>query len=473
MKKTIFFLFLIVIGLFSLGINPLGLLNVQAKENRYDNPAADQKILKLFDDLQDVIISVSNTIKPAVVHIEVVHKSGQFKYKSLASGLIIDEQGHILTNDHVVDKAQSITVTLPSKIQYTAEIIGTDKQTDLAVIKIKTEEGLFVPKLGNSDEVKVGEWVVAVGNPYGFDRTVSFGIVSGKGRVFPHLPIESQLINDFIQTDAAIDPGSSGGPLVNLKGEVIGINSIGFGRGQGFTIPMNTANEVKNKLLTTGTIDRGWIGIAIQPVSRDYAKYYDQPDLEGILISDVIPNSPAEEAGLLPGDVIVEYMDEEVSAEKEEDLNKFQFLVSQSKVEEPAQIKIVRYGIPTEVEVKIARQPKVKADEYEADFGFTVKEITDIIYRQYMLDDKEGVLVSFVEVGGVASTAQLQEDDIIRKVGKVEIKNLDEFKESLEQVKDAKQIMLTVKRGKTKRFVLLLPEEEKTEEEEEKEEEEE
>ena len=463
MKKTIFFLFLLI---FFSGMNPSGLSNVQAKKNRVDKPTINRKILKLFDDLQDVIISVSNTIKPAVVHIEVVHKSGQIKYKSLASGLIVDEQGYILTNDHVVDKAQSITVTLPSKIEYPAEIIGTDKQTDLAVIKIKTEESLFVPELGNSDDVKVGEWVVAVGNPYGFDRTVSFGIVSGKGRVFPYLPIENQLINDFIQTDAAIDPGSSGGPLVNLKGEVIGINSIGFGRGQGFTIPMNTANEVKNKLLTTGTIDRGWIGIAIQPVSRDYAKYYNQPDLEGILISDVIPNSPAEEAGLLPGDVIVEYMDEKVSAEKEEDLNKFQFLVSQTKVGEPAQLEIVRSGSSMNVEVEIARQPKVKADEYETDFGFTVKEITDAIYRQYMLDDKEGVLVSFVEVGGVASTAQLEEDDIIKKVENFEIKNLDDFKKSLEQVKDEKQIMLTIKRGKSKRFVLLLPEEEKKGEEE-------
>ncbi len=458
MKKMIVFLYLIILVPFSSGMVPSGPPDLWAQ------PAANQKILKLFDDLQDVIISVSNTIKPAVVHIEVVHKSGQFKYKSLASGLIVDDRGYILTNEHVVDKAQSVTVTLSSKIEYPAEIIGTDKQTDLAVIKIGTEEKLFVAKLGNSDDVKVGEWVIAVGNPYGFDRTVSFGIVSGKGRVFPNLPIETQLINDFIQTDAAIDPGSSGGPLVNLKGEVVGINSIGFGRGQGFTIPMNTANEVKDKLLTTGTIDRGWIGITIQPLSRDYAKYYSQPDLQGILISDIIPDSPAERAGLRPGDVIVEYMGQEISAEKEEDLNKFQFLVSQSRVEEPAHIKIARYGTPMDIQVEIARQPKVKADEYETELGFTVKEITDAIYRQYMLDDRLGVLVSFVEVGGVASTAQLEEDDIIVKVEKSETKDLNGFKESLEQVRGQKQIMLTVKRGKSKRFVLLLPEEKKTEE---------
>ncbi len=461
MRKSIFLLFLTLLVV-SIGLSESS--KAQGKNRTIAQSSTNPKILKLFDDLQDVIISVSNTIKPAVVHIEVVQKSGQFKYKSLASGLIIDERGYVLTNEHVVDQAQSITVTLPSKIEYPGEIIGTDKQTDLAVIKIKTEESLFVPKLGNSDEVKVGEWVVAVGNPYGFDRTVSFGIVSGKGRVFPYLPIENQLINDFIQTDAAIDPGSSGGPLVNLKGEVIGINSIGFGRGQGFTIPMNTANEVKDKLLTTGTIDRGWIGISIQPLSRDYAKYYNQPGLEGILISDVIPNSPADKAGLVPGDIITEYTGQEVSAEKEEDLNKFQFLVSQSKVQESARMKILRDGTPIDVAVEVAKQPKVKADEHESNLGFTVKEITDAIYRQYMLDDKDGVLVSFVEVGGVASTAQLQEDDVITKVGEFEIRNLQDFKESLEQVKDQKQIMLTVKRGKTKRFVLLLPEEEESEE---------
>ena len=452
MKKSVFFVFLLSGFLFFC----MNIMQPGAASEK-----DDRKTLKLFHDLQRIIISLSNTIKPSVVHIEVVKKTGQIKYKSLASGLIVDREGFILTNEHVVDDAKSITVTLPSKIEYPAEIIGTDKQTDLALIKIKTEEELSVAKLGNSDEVQVGEWVIAVGNPYGFDRTVSFGIVSGKGRVLPNLPIERQLINDFIQTDAAIDPGSSGGPLVNLKGEVIGINSIGFGRGQGFTIPINIANEVKNKLLSSGTIQRGWIGIAIQPLSRDYAQFFGNSQLEGVLISDIIPDSPAEEAGLLPGDIVVEYNQEKISAEKEEDLNKFQVLVSQSEVGKAARLKIVREGIHTSITAKISEQPKVKADEFETQFGFTVKEITDVIYRQYMLEDKEGVLVSFVEVGGVASTALLEEGDVIKKVEDLEIKNLDEFKKSLDLVKDGKQIMLTVKRGKNKRFVLLSPEQNK------------
>ena len=422
--------------------------------------ADDSKTLKLFDDLQRTIISVSDAIKPSVVHIEVVKKTGQIKYKSMASGLVVDKNGFILTNDHVVDDATSVTVTLASKLEYPAEIIGTDKQTDLALIKIETSEKLSVAKLGNSDDVRVGEWVIAVGNPYGFDRTVSFGIVSGKGRVLPNLPIETQLINDFIQTDAAIDPGSSGGPLVNLRGEVIGINSIGFGRGQGFTIPMNTANDVKDKLLSSGTIQRGWLGVAIQPLSRDYAKYFDDPDRQGILIADVIPDSPAKRAGLLSGDIVIEYDGEKISAEKEDDLNKFRVLVSQTEVGAPARLKIARDGKDTSVIIEISKQPKVKADEFEAEWGITVKESTDAISRQNMLQDREGVMVSFVEVGGVASTALLWEGDVIKRVEEFEIKNLDDFKQSAELVKDREQIMLTVMRGKNLRFVLLLPKQE-------------
>jgi serine protease Do len=445
--KVVLFLAAMFLGLSA--VNPVG---VYGKN--------DRKTLQLFDDLQRMIVSVSDAIKPSVVHIEVVKKTGQIKYKTLASGLIVDKRGFILTNEHVVDDAQSVTVTLPSKIEYPAEIIGVDKQTDLALIKTVTTEELTVAKLGNSDQVEVGEWVIAVGNPYGFDRTVSFGIVSGKGRVLPNMPGENQLINDFIQTDAAIDPGSSGGPLVNLNGEVIGINSIGFGRGQGFTIPINTADEVKEKLLASGTIERGWMGVAVQPLSRDYARYYGRPELEGILVSDVVSGSPADSAGILSGDIITSYRGQKVSAEKEEDLNKFQTMVSQSDMGKPVMLKIVREGRDTTVSVNISMQPKVKADEFETDYGFTVKEITDALYQQYMLDNKDGVLVSFVEVGGVASTALLDEGDVITKVEKSPISTLDDFKRSLEQVKDEQQIMLTVTRGKNKRFVLLLPKKE-------------
>ncbi|MFH1335221.1 MAG: PDZ domain-containing protein [Candidatus Zixiibacteriota bacterium] len=213
--------------------------------------------------------------------------------------------------------------------------------------------------------------------------------------------------------------------------------------------------------MASGTIQRGYLGVTIQPFSRDYARYYENPRLEGILISDVITGSPAEKAGIKPGDVLMEYNGGRVSAEKEEDLNKFLFSVSESEVGKPAQLKIVRNGVDTTLMANITMQPKVKADEFETTFGFTVEEITDAIYRQYMLEDKNGVMVSFVEVGGAASTAMLDEDDVIKKIESFEIKNLDDLKKSLDQVKDKKQIMLTVKRGKNSRFILLSPEEKK------------
>src|SRR4030066_372581 len=274
----------------------LGLITIASAQSK-----SDAKMLKLFEDLQQVIISVSNSVKAAVVHIEVVQKQDDLKFKSLASGLIVDEKGYILTNEHVVDKATSVVVALANKLEYPAEIIGVDKQTDLALLKIEAPGKLTVAKLGNSDEVQVGEWVIAVGNPYGFDRTVSFGVVSGKGRVIPNIPMEVPLINDFIQTDAAIDPGSSGGPLVNLRGEAIGINSMGLGRAQGFTIPINMAKDVMQKLLQSGTIERGWAGIVLQPFNRKFAKYYGAPEATGGLVADGQEGSPAAQAGLKAG----------------------------------------------------------------------------------------------------------------------------------------------------------------------------
>lgn len=446
MRKKLVLFVLVFTALFQLNFG-------QARE--------EESVLDLFSKLQQVIISVSDEIKPAVVHIEVVKKSGDIKYQSLASGLIVDEKGYILTNDHVVDKAQSVTVTLPSKLEYPAEIIGTDKLTDLALIKIETPEELTVAKLGNSDSVQVGEWVIAVGNPYGFDRTVSFGIVSGKGRVLPNLPVEIQLINDFIQTDAAIDPGSSGGPLVNLKGEVVGINSIWVGRGQGFTIPVNTAIDVKDKLLASGDIKRGWIGITIQPLSRDYARYFGDAEMEGIIISDVEPESPARKARLEPGDIIIEYQGEKVKAEKREDLNKFTTSVSQTPPEHPAKLKIKRGGKTLDLVVDVGTKPKAKGEEYETDLGFTVEEITDAIYRGRRLEDKEGALVSFVEVGGPAGEAELRQGDIIKKIERFSIKDIDALRDALEKLEDEKYLLFTVLRGKNKRFVLLIKEEEK------------
>ncbi|MBD3170402.1 MAG: PDZ domain-containing protein [candidate division Zixibacteria bacterium] len=419
--------------------------------------AADVKKddLQVFEDLQKVIIALSDSIKPSVVHIDVVQKIQSQKFETLGSGLIIDEEGYILTNEHVVDKAQSISVTLPSKLEYPAEVIGTDKQTDLALIKINAPEKLDVARLGDSDSCKVGEWVIAVGNPYGFDRTVSFGIISGKGRVL-NLPIETPLINDFIQTDAVIDPGSSGGPLVNLRGEVIGINSIGYGRGQGFTIPINIAKEVRGKLEATGTIDRGWIGIITQPLSREYAKYFGDDDLEGILVAEVFEDSPAEKAGLRSKDIIISFEGEKVSAEKEDDLNSFSQMVSSSEVGSVKSLELIRDSRKKRLKVEIGLQPKVEAEEKEFnELGLTVKEVTESMYRQYSLGTKEGVFVQYAEVGGVAGKANIEMGDIIIEVEGERVKGLEDFTVEIKANEDKDFVLLRLLRGKNRLFALL------------------
>jgi len=412
--------------------------------------------LDIFDQMQDVIISVSEAVKPTVVHIEVVKKHNDQRFQALGSGLIIRKDGYILTNEHVVDKQIKVTVTLESKLEYPAEVVGVDKLTDLALIKINVPAGvdLKAARLGNSDSARVGQWVIAVGNPYGFDRTVSFGIISGKGRVL-NLPDNAPLLNDFIQTDAAIDPGSSGGPLVNLHQEVIGINSIGVGRMQGFTIPINVAIDVMGKLMATGTIERGYIGVVTQPLNRSFAKFYGKPDLEGLIVSDVYADQPAARAGIKPGDIITEFGGKPVAAETEDDMNKFIVDVSQVAIGEKKEIKIVRNGKSLTLMVTIGQKPKVKADEYETEFDFTVEEITDEMFRQYLLETKNGVYVRFVEVGSPADKGGLEAGDIITLVGNTDIRNLTDFRQALKSAGKPDFLLLRVLRGKNYAYALL------------------
>lgn len=417
---------------------------------------ADNESLEIFDKLKSLIISVSDSIKPAVVHIEVVKKKRDQRFESMGSGLVIDKKGHILTNEHVVEDQIEIMVTLESNREYRAELIGVDKLTDLALIKIEVPKDieLTAARLGDSDSVQVGEWVIAVGNPYGFDRSVSFGIVSGKGRVL-NVPSLTPLINDFIQTDAAIAPGSSGGPLVNLRGEVIGINSRGVGRTQGFTIPINIAIEVRNKLLNSGKIERGWLGLILQPLNRSFAEYLGDSELEGILIADIESGSPTEKAGLRPADVILEFGGEKYKAEKDDDLNSFTLAVSRSDVGEKKNLKIFRDGKEKTIDIVVGEKPKVKEEEFETPYGFTIKEITDNVFRTYLLETKEGVFVSYVEVGGIAAKGNLYEGDTIIEVNDEQVTDFDTFKKLLNKFEGDNFVLFKVVRGKDHRFALM------------------
>jgi serine protease Do len=418
--------------------------------------AKERGVVKLFTELQREIIDISDGVKKSVVHIEVVQKSETSRrFQSLGSGIIVDSTGHILTNEHVVGRSVSIKVTLQDKREYSAEVVGVDKQTDLALLKIDAASRLSPAKFGNSDKVEVGEWVIAVGNPFGFDRTVSFGIVSGKGRVIRDMPTETPLLNNFIQTDAAIDPGSSGGPLVNLQGEVVGINSIGIGRGQGFTIPSNMARNVIERLKSQGSVDRGWLGVSVQPFDRRFAKYYGADTLQGILIGDVEAESPAEAAGLLPGDVLMQFDREGLSAENVDDLNDFTLMVTARSAGDSIPLKVYRDGKVLTHTVSIGQQPKVKADEFETPFGFTAKEITFNLARALRLPDRQGVLVDYVEVGSVAGEAELEEGDVIRAIEGHQIADLAEFKTVADAMKVNKMLLLHVQRGQVERLVLF------------------
>ena len=421
-----------------------------------DAVSRDRRVVQMFNDMQREIVSISDGVKKSVVHIEVIQKSESGRpFRSLGSGVIVDADGYVLTNEHVVGRSVSVKVTLEDKRELPAEVIGVDKQPDLALLKIDAGGPLPAATFANSDEVEVGEWVIAVGNPFGFDRTVSFGIVSGKGRVISEFPMETPLLNNFIQTDAAIDPGSSGGPLVNLDGEIIGINSIGIGRGQGFTIPSNMARDVTERLRAQGSVERGWLGVSVQPLDRKFARYLGNDTLQGILIGDVESNSPAEESGLLPGDVLLSLAGQRLTAENTDDLNTFILKVSGYDAGDQVDLEYMRDGQVRTAHVTVGRQPKVKADEYESPFGFRAKEITFNLARQLRLTTQDGVLVDYVEVGSVAGEADLAEGDVIRAIEGRTITDLESFKVQSDSLKSADMLLLNVQRGSADRLVLF------------------
>lgn len=422
-------------------------------------PAAAQnhesRSLEVFDELQKLIVQVSDQIKPSVVHIEVVAKRGEQRRKGLGSGLILSADGQIITNHHVIERAALITVILDDKTKYEARVLRKDQQTDLALLKIDAGRPLPFARLADSDKVQVGEWVLAIGNPYGFDRTVSFGIVSGKGRYIPDLDTDVPLLNDFIQTDALIDPGNSGGPLLNLRGEVIGINSVGIGRGQGFTIPSKIVREVITRSEVEGRIERGWLGIFLQPFSQEMAQYLKLGKTRGILVSDVLPGSPAAEAGVQSGDVMLSFNSHPVEAEQEDEINHFIQEVTKLQPGTKVPVELYRGGERLIVRVTIGTQPAVDSDELYTDFGISVQAITQSQELEYRLNDREGALVSYVTRGSAGDDAGIDVGDIILAVDQTPIRSVEDFKKLLPELSKRGRFMLKIRRGKSLRYALV------------------
>jgi serine protease Do/serine protease DegQ len=332
-------------------------------------------------DIQRAFVCVAEQVRPAVVNIATAHflrrqrpggggptpgtppslkeyfdryfgqiPPGERERGGVGSGVIIDAQGHILTNLHVIKEADEITVRFHNKKEVTGKVVGTDPRTDLAVIRIPPGEGVVAARLGDSDRIEVGEWAIAIGSPFGLEQSVTVGVVSAMGRsevgIVPN--------ENFIQTDASINPGNSGGPLLNARGEVIGINTaiLSSGQGIGFAIPINTAQRVASALISRGRVVRGWVGVSLEPLSDDLAKSLGAPKGQGVIVKRVLPGGPAEKAGLQPNDVILRFGDASVG-----DLQHFQRLVLDAPVDRPVSLKVLRQGKEVTLSVTVAEAP--------------------------------------------------------------------------------------------------------------------
>jgi S1-C subfamily serine protease len=404
-------------------------------------------------DLERRIVDVAERVQPSVVHIEAIVKFGDRRNQLTGSGVIVSPDGRILTNHHLVDKAEKVTVSVPGiRRKFPAEVVGADRQTDIAIVRIHSPEPLPAAKTGSASDVRVGQWVLAIGNPYGLDGTVSLGIVSAKGR---NLPVP-QTLNDFIQTDAMIDQGSSGGPLVDLAGRVIGINSRGQGRGIGFTIPIDIATQVAAQL-EHGGVERGYLGITFQALDRELADYFGVPDATGVVVNSVVAGSPAAEAGIAPRDILTRLDGVAVEAEKEEDLNNFQRLVASLPPGRDVRLELLRGGAAREVEVRLGTQPKIEAAEAESELGFNVQEITEPLLRERRLDSSRGAFVNFVARGSPAREAGIEIGDVIVQVEETPISNLDDFRRAMAAVSSAPRFLIQAKRGEETKFLLVRP----------------
>lgn len=367
-----------------------------------------------------------------------------YKQRSLGSGFIIDPNGLIVTNNHVVDGADQILAIMSDGKEYEAEIVGKDPNTDLALIKIKSGEDFPVVTLGDSDGLNVGEWVVAIGNPFGLEQTVTAGIVSAKGRVIGSGPYD-----DFIQTDASINPGNSGGPLINMNGEVIGINTaiIASGQGIGFAIPVNLAKGIIKQLETSGEVTRGWLGVGIQDITKEIADYYGLKDGKGVLVQQVFPGDPADKAGINPKDIILE-----VNGKPVENSRELTRVIAGINVGETASIKILREGREKDFHIEIAKREdkKLYSERSQKDsgeeLGIRVQDLTPEIARRFNIPETAGVIVSDIKPDGKSAAAGVMVGDIIKEVNRTSVKTTHEFMETIGKVSQGDPIKLFIRR---------------------------
>ncbi len=382
------------------------------------------------------------------------------KARALGSGFIIDPDGYVVTNNHVIDRAEEITITVNGGDHYPAKIIGRDPKTDLAVLKIDADRPLPYVEFGDSDTAQVGDWVIAVGNPFGLGGSVSAGIISARGR-----DIQSGPFDDYLQIDAPINRGNSGGPLFDRDGKVIGINTAIFSPsggnvGIGFAIPSTMAKTIVEQLKESGQVQRGFLGVQIQEVTEEIAQSLDLDEAKGALIASVEPNGPAEEAGLKTGDLILEF-----NGQKVERLKDLPRLVAAAKAGEKAEVRVLRDGKERSVKVQVGRMPgddmtAMKSPESknsdQAKLGVTLAPLT-AEYRQRLRlpDDAEGVVIVDVERGSPAAREGLRAGDVIKRVGNKKVATPEEVIEALKGQAKRKAVLLLISRQGNDQFIAV------------------
>lgn len=443
------------------GDNPASGGAVVAEKPVVGNPTAVE--------LSTAIAKVAKETIPAVVHIEVTERqevSNPFlpfendpffhyffevpkmphKFKrelrGLGTGMIIDDQGHILTNYHVVGGADKIEVLLADGRKYPAKVVGTDPKTDLAVIRILTDEPLPYVTFGDSDKLEVGDWVVAIGHPRGLDQTVTQGIISAKHRQGIMDPSNYQ---DYLQTDAAINPGNSGGPLLNLQGQVIGVNAAiasesgGF-EGIGFAIPSNMAVHIANTLIAHGKVERGWLGVSIQDLTPELAKSFDLESTKGVLIAQVLEGGPADKAGLKRGDVVVSYGGQDIT-----DAESLRNKVADTVIGKEVKVTVLREGERVDLAVKIGSQQQaieLLSASLKKRLGVVVRPVTAKEAEKYGLDEGEGVAIKSLEKSGLLAKTGFEVNDIILEINGRPVNGVEGFVSLVNELKPNQKIIL-------------------------------
>jgi serine protease Do len=384
--------------------------------------------------------------------------------KGVGTGFVIHPKGYILTNHHVIENADEIQVSFADDRKFSARVIGSDAKTDIALIKVETSDDLPVAPLGDSDKLEVGEWVLAIGNPFGLHHTVTAGIVSAKGRR-DISPSGRDIYSDFIQTDASINPGNSGGPLLNMKGEVVGINAAinAAGQGIGFAIPVNMAKVLIPQLKERGRVVRSWIGIQIQPVNRRLAKSFGLDEPKGALVAEVIPGAPAAKAGLQAGDIILSFGGQPIK--KHSDLP---WLASTAGVGTKIALKVMRGGQEIETHLTLAEHPgdgtavgqgggkSPMSPGSVQGLGLTVSDVTPNLQQELGLDTSDGAVVTDIQEGSEAAEAGVQPKDVIAKVNFKAIRNATEFQRAIAALKPGDPVNFYLRRDKGYLWVAFL-----------------